>query len=167
MNPVEFSFKSYPKPIDMPRPVIKATFTFNGKKDDLVCIIDSGADFTVIPKWMGEIMFGIDFKKSLASEEIIREYVSLEKKDILMFIDKMLKNNPKAIPSPTECACGKVTNGFLFPIFIKLGDNQEIPIMVQWTEAKDISPLLGRIGIFNHFSSVTFNKKQSNGQFLP
>ncbi len=163
MIPVSFNFKRY-KAENVPQPIIDVTFTHKDKKVDFACVIDSGADYTLLPMSFG-IMLGIDFEQ-IASKPLIRDFMYSDRADPTNIMDRIIEIGYGVIPTSSVCACGKTTNCFLYPVFVKLGDNDLFPIMVIWTP-NNVPPLLGRIGVFDKFSSVVFNKRNSDGSFIP
>ncbi|MFH1895345.1 MAG: hypothetical protein ABIJ74_02045 [archaeon] len=164
MQKIEFSFRPL-TPKTLHRPCIAVKFRNNNREDKLLCIVDSGADFTTIPIQAG-FMLGINFNKSLAPEKIIEEWRNLNQSDNKQLNDFIKKITEKkfAVPINIGCACGKGTNGFLYSVEVEIGNHKKnLPIF--WINA-DINPLLGRTGFFDKAKEVVFNARQNKGHFL-
>lgn len=167
MNRIEFEFKPI-IPNSLAAPVILTIPHYKEKRGrNLLCIVDSGADITTIPMYIG-IEMGINFSNT--SIEMYEPWLEILEKinggidyDYSSFL-KTLYDKNLCIPVTFNCACGKTTSSLLFPIEIEMG-NQKFFTMVNW--AKNDGPaLLGRFGIFDKFKEVVFNKRERKGHFV-
>lgn len=164
MTKIKFEFKPFPTPSDIPRPVIRATF-FNGNlTTNQIAIIDSGADFCFVPISYGKIDLKINFDK-IAPRVTRDRWKNIDKggKEYEEFIQE-LYNSKLVIPDEFGCACGRNNiKGFFAPVHLKI-ENIKLFVMVFFCK-NESHTLIGRIGIFDRFKYVIFDKKNFKGYF--
>ncbi|MBU2099866.1 hypothetical protein KKG83_05425 [Candidatus Micrarchaeota archaeon] len=152
----EIDFKQF-QPKGFPLPLIMPTFSSGKKQITLPSIVDSGADFCTISMSIGKDALGIDFTR-IAPYEVRKEWENLDKgktKQVNEMIDKIIKEK-HVIPTFYECACGKLTKAFYYPVTIAFGRFKK-EILVLWTPA-EMQSLLGRTGIFDAVKELVFKK---------
>ncbi|MDO8634594.1 MAG: hypothetical protein Q7K34_04855 [archaeon] len=165
---IEFAFKSFiPKQVPIPLSWVK--FKNGNRQVNLLCVVDSGADFCTVPMPIGIMELGIDFNKNRAPYELVQEWHNLDKSDkakLEEFINKIIEKK-LIIPMEIGCACGKGTTSYLFAVEIEIGEFKKT-VLVNWidsTNVSGLSALLGRVGVFDQMDAVVFNTKEGKGFF--
>jgi hypothetical protein len=167
MASIDFGFKPI-IPDTLAAPTIEVAPFYKGVEGrHLICIVDTGADYTTLPIDIAMSM-GISFSNPRPDMkepwlEILAKVSSGGVCDYQSFL-RTLYDNGMHIPSKMSCACGNEIDSVLFPIEIKI-DDRKFFTMVNWTDA-NAPPLLGRFGILDQVKEAVFNKRELRGHFL-
>jgi hypothetical protein len=162
---IEFYFKNC-RQTGCLQPIIDVKLSLDDKQQWLVCIIDSGADLCTFPHSIFLNFSGEDISSFKSVQEVQREWVSLDKNnhaEMQKFLNRLIENK-WTVPISIQCACNANTPAYLYPITIEIDHFKEL-VPVLWIQ-KDVSPLLGRTGIFNRFDEVIFDMKNKKGYFV-
>ncbi len=155
---IEIPFRQF-RPDNFPAPLIEATFSNGNQKIPVLCLVDSGADFTTMPQSLG-ILLGINFER-IAPYEIRKKWEELDKnnpKELKKLVEE-ITGKKYALPTSFGCACGNTTQAKYYPATIELKEGFKKEILVLWSP-QNTTPLLGRIGFFDKMKEIIFKDEQ-------